>query len=64
MTAAFGLYALAGKATSFAAPLLVAAVTALSASQQAGVVPVALMFAAGIWALGRVSDATGREAQA
>ncbi len=40
MTEGFGLYALAGKATAFAAPLMIGAVTAISESQQIGMVPV------------------------
>ncbi|APX89949.1 MFS transporter [Brevirhabdus pacifica] len=48
MTEAFGLYALAGKATSFLAPLMIGAVTALSGSQRIGVVPVIVLFLAGL----------------
>lgn len=47
MTAAFGLYALAGKATAFLAPALVAAATALSADQQIGIAPVVALFVLG-----------------
>lgn len=46
-TEGFGLYALAGKATSFLAPLLIGAVTLASGSQQIGVMPVAALFIAG-----------------
>lgn len=48
MTEAFGLYALAGKATSFVAPLLVGAATALSGSQQIGIVPLVALFVVGL----------------
>jgi MFS transporter, UMF1 family len=45
----FGLFALSGKLTSFMGPLLVAAVTAATASQKAGIsVLVAFFFAGGI----------------
>lgn len=55
MTAAFGLYALAGKATAFLAPLLIAAATALSGSQQWGVAPIIALFLLGLAALIPVS---------
>ena len=45
---AFGLYALAGKATAFLAPALIALATSLSDSQRIGVTPVFLLFAAGL----------------
>jgi UMF1 family MFS transporter len=48
MTEAFGLYALAGKATAFLAPLLVGAVTDATGSQQAGIVPLIGLFLAGL----------------
>jgi len=48
MTEAFGLYALAGKATAFLAPLMVGAATALSGSQQAGIVPLIGLFLVGL----------------
>ena len=48
MTEAFGLYALAGKATSFLAPLLIAIVTAATGSQQAGIVPLIALFLIGL----------------
>ena len=48
MTEAFGLYALSGKATSFLAPVLVALVTSLSASQSIGVLPLVALFALGL----------------
>jgi len=48
MTSAFGLYALAGKATAFLAPLLIGWATAASGSQQWGVAPVILLFLLGL----------------
>ncbi|PRY21210.1 UMF1 family MFS transporter [Aliiruegeria haliotis] len=47
-TQAFGLYALAGKATSFLAPLSIGLVTDLTNSQQAGIAPLILLFLLGI----------------
>ena len=45
----FGLFALSGKLTSFMGPFLVAAVTAATASQKAGIsVLIAFFFAGGI----------------
>lgn len=43
-TEAFGLYALSGKATAFLAPLSIAAVTAATGSQRAGISPLIVMF--------------------
>lgn len=48
MTEAFGLYALAGKATSFMAPLGIGIVTGLTGSQQWGVSPLILLFFIGL----------------
>ena len=48
MTVAFGLYALAGKVTSFVAPLLVAFATDASGSQRIGVTPVLMLFLVGL----------------
>ena len=48
MTEAFGLYALAGKATSFLAPLLVGVATYATGSQQLGVSPVIVLFLIGL----------------
>lgn len=48
MTEAFGLYALAGKATAFLAPALIALVTTLSDSQRIGVSPVIGLFLLGL----------------
>ena len=51
VTEAFGLYALAGKATSFIAPLSVGVVTALTGSEQIGVIPLVVLFLAGLFLL-------------
>ncbi|WP_108483687.1 MFS transporter [Oceaniglobus ichthyenteri] len=48
MTEAFGLFALAGKATSFMAPLAIGAATYFSGSQQIGVSPLIGLFALGL----------------
>ena len=48
MTEAFGLYALAGKATSFIAPLSIGFVTWATGSQQLGVTPLILLFLLGL----------------
>ncbi len=48
MTEGFGLYALAGKATSFIAPLSIGVVTQLTGSQQMGVTPLIVLFAIGL----------------
>lgn len=48
MAEAFGLYALAGKATSFLAPLSIGVVTGLSGSQQIGVTPLIVLFLLGL----------------
>jgi len=54
MTAAFGLYALAGKATAFLAPLAVALATGVFENQQAGVAPVIGLFLLGLLMLAPV----------
>ncbi|TRD20644.1 MFS transporter [Palleronia caenipelagi] len=51
MTEAFGLYGLAGKATSFLAPLSIGAVTALTGSQQLGITPLIFLFALALFLL-------------
>ncbi|MBI6630673.1 MFS transporter [Pontibaca salina] len=51
MTEAFGLYALAGKATAFIAPLAIGAVTWATGSQQLGVTPLILLFVIGLFLL-------------
>lgn len=48
MTEAFGLYALAGKATSFLAPFLIGVVTLATGSQQIGVTPLIGLFLVGL----------------
>jgi len=48
ITQAFGLYAFAGKATSFLAPLSIAVVTDVTGSQQAGIVPLIVLFLLGL----------------
>ena len=48
MTEGFGLYALAGKATSFLAPMLIGVATWMSGSQQVGVSPLIVLFAIGL----------------
>jgi len=48
MTEAFGLYGLAGKATSFIAPLSIGIVTSLSQSQPIGVTPLIVLFLLGL----------------
>lgn len=57
MAEAFGIFALAGKATSFLAPLLIAVVTGLTQSQRIGVTPVILLFLAGLFLMARVTAA-------
>ncbi len=59
MTEAFGLYALAGKATAFLGPLLIGAVTAATGSQTLGISPVILLFAAGLFLLRSVKTGAG-----
>ncbi len=50
----FGLFALTGKVTSFIGPLLIAAITAVTASQKAGMAVLVLFFLAGLALLARV----------
>ncbi|MGI3164004.1 MFS transporter [Pseudooceanicola sp. 200-1SW] len=47
MAEGFGLYALAGKATSFIAPTTIGVVTTLSGSQQIGILPLVFLFLVG-----------------
>ncbi len=54
MTQAFGLYALAGKATSFLAPLSIGVMTTVTQSQQLGVTPLIVLFLLGLFLLGWV----------
>ena len=52
----FGLFALTGKVTSFVGPLLIGAITAITASQKAGMAVLVLFFVAGLALLARVRD--------
>jgi UMF1 family MFS transporter len=53
----FGLFALTGKVTSFVGPLLIGIVTAVTASQKAGMAVLVLFFVAGLALLARVREA-------
>jgi MFS transporter, UMF1 family len=50
----FGLFALTGKVTSFMGPLLIGAITAITASQKAGMATLVLFFVVGLVLLARV----------
>ncbi len=52
----FGLFALTGKVTSFVGPLLIGVITAVTASQKAGMAVLVLFFVAGLVLLGRVGE--------
>jgi UMF1 family MFS transporter len=52
----FGLFALTGKVTSFVGPLLIGIITALTASQKAGMAVLVLFFVVGLMLLARVRD--------
>ncbi|ABD04795.1 Major facilitator superfamily MFS_1 [Rhodopseudomonas palustris HaA2] len=52
----FGLFALTGKVTSFVGPLLIATVTAITASQKAGMAVLVLFFVGGLALLTRVRN--------
>jgi UMF1 family MFS transporter len=52
----FGLFALTGKVTSFIGPLLIGVVTAVTASQRAGMAVLVAFFVAGLALLARVRD--------
>jgi UMF1 family MFS transporter len=52
----FGLFALTGKVTSFIGPLLIAAITAITESQKAGMAALVVFFVAGLALLARVKD--------
>jgi UMF1 family MFS transporter len=54
----FGLFALTGKVTSFTGPLLIGIVTAVSASQKAGMAVLVLFFVAGLALLAAVDLAS------
>lgn len=63
-TQAFGLYAFSGKATAFAGPLLVFAVTGWTGSQRIGMVPIFVFLAVGLVVLltvPRASEAVEEE---
>jgi UMF1 family MFS transporter len=51
----FGLFALTGKVTSFIGPLLIGAITAITASQKAGMATLVVFFVAGLALLARVT---------
>lgn len=51
ITESFGLYQLAGNATTFIAPFLVSVATAASGSQQIGIAPIIGLFLLGLWLL-------------
>ena len=52
----FGLFALTGKVTSFIGPLLIGAITLVTASQKAGMAVLVLFFVAGLALLTRVRE--------
>ena len=52
----FGLFALTGKVTSFIGPLLIGIITAVTASQKAGMAVLVLFFVAGLGLLRRVRE--------
>jgi UMF1 family MFS transporter len=52
----FGLFALTGKVTSFIGPLLIGIVTAVTASQKAGMATLVLFFVTGLALLARVRE--------
>jgi MFS transporter, UMF1 family len=52
----FGLFALTGKVTSFVGPLLIGIITAVTASQRAGMAVLVLFFVAGLVLLARVQE--------
>lgn len=58
MTEAFGLYALAGKATAFVAPFLITVVTEATGSQRAGLLPLIVLFLCGLFLLRWVQSDT------
>ena len=57
----FGLFALTGKVTSFVGPLLIGVVTAVTASQKAGMGLLVVFFIVGLALLSRVREATRAE---
>jgi UMF1 family MFS transporter len=52
----FGLFALTGRVTSFVGPLLIGVITAVTASQKAGMAVLVVFFVAGLMLLRRVRD--------
>ncbi|MBX9710668.1 MAG: MFS transporter [Xanthobacteraceae bacterium] len=56
ITQYFGLFALSGKVTSFTAPLVVSIVTAITASQKAGMAVLVVFFVGGLALLARVKE--------
>ncbi len=52
----FGLFALTGKVTSFIGPLLIGVITAITASQKAGMAVLVIFFVAGLALLSRVRE--------
>jgi UMF1 family MFS transporter len=52
----FGLFALTGKVTSFVGPLLIGTITAITASQKAGMAVLVLFFVAGLALFARVGS--------
>ena len=52
----FGLFALTGKVTSFIGPLLIGTITAVTASQKAGMAMLVVFFVAGLALLMRVRE--------
>ena len=52
----FGLFALTGKVTSFIGPLLIGVITAVTASQKAGMAVLVVFFVAGLALLMRVRE--------
>ena len=63
MTEGFGLYALAGKATSFIAPLSIGLATDLTGSQQLGITPLIGLFLIGLLLLAWVKPDGDRRAE-
>ncbi len=56
ITQYFGLFALTGRVTSFVGPLLIGVITAVTASQKAGMAVLVVFFVAGLLLLRRVRD--------
>lgn len=54
MGEAFGLYALSGRATSFVAPIAIAVVTSVFASQRIGIAPIIVLFVVSLLLLPKV----------